>query len=467
MRTIGGLNLYGTATYGLSTYSVLAPPSDLALRLLDDPALGDGVSVGPSCSGGLRFVIQALNPTPVGGAVYGTAVYGTAVYSSSAGAWQDITDTFRGGSWNNGQNSPTTKAIIGTSTLTFDNRNGAMSPWALSGPFVGGGNRSWLRAGLIIRFGVIKTSALAAGLPALDTFSAFFTGKLETVVDDTSENVDGWVTVTLAELPTEAGGVTPADQAVFNGRGLSPTIWDAIVGASWPYQTDLKVPTEDAVCGPSVLTGSTSLVRIGNLTDNMHWDVVADGRGRMMIVRRHLADSAAGVVFANYPSGTQLPAVKILTYSSIERIIDQVIAARVTAADVIREDTRAMDQFGTINTGYGFPRNDLVLQDDVQVAALAQRVISLRAWDDHGIESMDIDADNDPIRLPAVLAFLACRGREVISFDVVYTHPSGHVLTETVVIEGQTHNIVMVEPGAAFKWTTTFKLGHSGVTTEV
>lgn len=434
-----------------------------------------GQVVGPRASGGLRLVVEALNPTAASDSVWGTALWGSGTWSSSVGGWVDISSRVRQVDWNTGQNAPNTKAVVGVATITLENLDGAASPWATSGAFVGNGtSTSWLRTGCLVRFGVVATTSLAAGLPALNTYSAFFTGKLENTTEETdADQTDAWVVLTLTETTVDFGSTTPNDQKVSNGRALSATVFESMVGAGWSYQTALTVPGEDTLVPDTTLQGNTSAGRIDLLTDGLHWDWLADGRGRLIIVKRHLSDTDSGIFFVNAPTSpfgpayTGLPAVAITTYSMVDRLLNQANGARVGGGPVIAEDTRSMARFSTIVNGYGFPRNDLILQTDAEVATLGQRVIALRAWDDLGIATVTLDLDQDSVNLPAALTYVACRAREMITFTVVYTHPSGSVLTEAVVIDGQHHTITPVgAPGTQLKWTATLSTGHAGNTFE-
>jgi hypothetical protein len=474
-RIIGGQSLYGTAVYSAAptfgaTYSEPAQLlTDLAARLLDDPLSTDGVSVGPHAVGQLRLVVQALNPTSATDSVYGTSVYGTGLYSVGVGNWMDITSRVRGVTWNNGQPAPNKKMQVGVATLDLDNRDGLLSPWATSGPFVGNTTRSWMRAGLIIRWGVILVNGAGWTLPGLDFFSAFFTGKVETIVEKTSQWVDAWNTLTLTETTADLGAVSPNDQATSSTRPLSSTILEALIASGWKYQTSLQVPKEDTFVGETTLSGGTSAARIDLLTDGMHWDFCANGRGQLEVVARHGADNEHTIqacILSSVPSVGELPIVDVTTYSNIERVVNQIEAARVNAGvgDVVdEEDDRSMQQFGIISTGYGFPRSDLVLVDDTAVAFLLSRVIALRAWDDLGFDTVTLDADQDPVNMPAILTFIACRGRDGVLAMVEYQHPSGKLLQEVVAFESQTHSIV--PEGGQMKWTCVLHTGHSGVAT--
>lgn len=452
----------GTGT----TWAATADVSDIEARLSENPSSACGAPIAPHASGALRFIVQLLDPTAGADSVWGTALWGSSAWSSSVGAWRDVSSRVRGATWTNGTTSPDGKATVGTATVTLDNRDGAVSAWATSGDFVGTGSSSWVRTGLLVRFGVIKVSALAVGLPALDDFSAFFTGKVEVPNEGTSENVDAWVDLELTETTADFA-VDGGSQNVNADRALSATIFDAITASGWPYQTSLMVPAEDTTVPSTALIGGTSSSRLDLLVDGLYWDWLADGRGRIIIVRRRLPESDAGLTFANAPAGSDVPVVEITTTSGVDNILNQVNAARINGPIITVEDDRSMLQFGTVTQRYGFPRDDLVLESDAEVTTLARRVLGLRAWDDLGVATIALDMDLDPVRLPAILTYLACRAREAVSFNVTYTHPSGAVLADAFVVEGQTHNLAPVgEPGTQLKWTCTLNVGHAGITSE-
>lgn len=451
----------GTAPFG-STWAAEVQGTDLAARMLDDPTTLMGASLGPHASGGLRFVVQALNPDAGTDSEWDSALWDSGIWSASVGNWVDISSYVRGITWKQGQGQPSGRAVVGTSTITLANRDGVVSPWATSGPFVGGGARSWVRAGLIVRFGVIKTSTLAAGLPTLATFSPFFTGKVDTTDEGTSDNTDAWVTITLVETTVDLA-TAPADQPTESYRWLSETIYEALFASGWRYQTALTVPSEDTLVADTTLSGGSTTERLQLLADGEHWDIVADGRGRVIVVQRRIASSDSGVTFSNQPAGAELPMTQDTTpYSSAERVINEPTAARVNGGPVTLNDSASITQFGMITSLYGFPRNDLVLSADAAVTALIRRVLSLRAFDDLGIATINLDADMDAVNLPAVMTYIACRAREGISFNVRWVHPSLNQFFEAVVVEGQEHSLTM--QGGQAKWTSTLSVGHAGTT---
>lgn len=452
-------SVWGTATWGSSTWGANPAADDLAARLLDNPDTGQGVSCGPHVGAGLRFVVQALSPN-VSDSVWGTATWGSGLWSSSRGVWVDISSYVRGLTWSQGTNAPDGRAVVGTATITLANRDGVASPWATSGFFAGFGNRSWLRAGLLIRWGVIQTSASPAGMPTLPTFSPFFTGKVEANVEGTSDNADAWVNISLVETTVDLA-VVPDDQAVHSYRHMSDTLYEAMLAGGWDYQTDLSVPNEDVLCADTTLTSLTSMERCQLLADCLHWDVMADGRGRLMAVQRRTAAADSGLSFSNNPTGAELPLTQdIQPFSSSERVINEVQAASVIGALQGAVDNLSQAQFGLLTNLFGFPRADLPIENDADVLALCRRVISLRAWDDLGIDTIAVDTDMDPVNWPIALGYIASVGRTNVSFTLRWVHPSGNQFLETVIIESQSHSITM--EGKQLKWTATLTTAHAG-----
>lgn len=495
-KTVVGRRIGGQTTWGSkgevwantdptnpsgATWAQPLGETDMEQRLYDDPTAIMGVPIGPTVTGGLRLVVQVLNPTAAFDTTWGVALWGSSHWSSSVGNWVDVSNRVRSVEWTNGTSSPNTKSNVGSGKLVLENLDGLVSPWATSGAFVGLSSTSWVRTGLIVRWGVVKTGTVSPCLPALDSFSPFFTGKVEGTQETNTDNVDSVVTLTLVETTVDLGSFAPVDMPLDDGRALTSVIFEALLDAGWPYQTSLDVPVEEVNVPATTLSGSaaggSANARLDLLTDGMHWDFLADGRGRIIIVRRHLPGSGysfAGtcshlINFANNPGANDTPVADMTTYSTIERLINQVTGGTVgTGALTTVEDTRSMAHFGTIANGYGYPRTDLVLQTDANVRALGQRVISLRAWDDLGVDTISLDADQDPVNLPGLLTFIAARGREGFQFGATYTHPSGSVFNENVIVEGQTHSIVAVDGkiGAALKWTATLSVGHAGLTSE-
>ena len=480
-RQIGGTSAYGTATYGLWSYS--NPSTPFIEKMIDDPADDAGVLFGPSAPADMRFIVELLDPNAGGTVLYGTAVYGTDLYSDSVGDWVDVSDRVRGLSWRIGVSDPTQKASVGTGTISFDNRDGAMSPWAMSGDFFGP-TRSWIRAGLIVRFGVLAPTVgaddggdrlIAAGVPDFTyeepgNFTPLFTGRVTDVSETMTENIDSQIDLVVAESSTDLAVGGSAN--IPAGKEIGSAILGQLTHSGWLWQNTLTLPDDNATCQESVLIGGSVNSRVGLLADGLHWDIVPDTRGRMRVLRRRTKDDARSpgyhdgsgnlTYFSNYPDVDypERPLVTAQPYTSDERIVNALSASRAGADALELQDNNSIAQFGKVTDGYGFPRTDLVLETDEQVSSLLRRVLSLRAWGDYGIAAVELNADMDPVAMPAVLAFYAGPGRFETALGIRWVHPSGAELTDVYVIEGQSHNIT--PQGDQLLWTATFQLGHAG-----
>lgn len=450
-RTVGGQTLWGSARWGVDTWASTTPQSTLMTRLLQDPATTTGVPLKSGSN--LRLVIEMLSPASASAATWGHAHWGVDHWPDTVGAWVDITNRVRGLSWTQGVTQPGARCEVGTGTATLNNLDGQVSPWASTGPFTLSG-QSFVRSGLILRWGVINTTTAI--------YSPFFTGKVESTPESVSENVDSWVDLNVVELTADLATVPPPEN-VASGRALSAVIGTVINDASWPYGLSYTAPDEDVDVCSALLADNSANERLQLLTGGMHWDFCADGRGQILVFQRHLSSHAMVATFANKPTGAQLPMADAQPYSDISRVLNRVTGSVVGGVEITRNDSGSESRFGVITNGYGFPEDGLVLVDEDAVTALANRVLSLRAWDDHGIGSVNLDADMSTSLLSA-MTDLACNARDGRPYGVVFTHPSGNVLTQTAVIEGQSHGITMM--GTQVKWTATLQVGHNGPVSE-
>ena len=446
---------------GQSTWMPQPFVTDYITQFLADPDPAGGVSIGPKPVGGLRLIVQAMDPSLGGTALWDVGHWDVDEWNASVGQWRDISAYVRGLHWRNGQSSPTARADVGDGTVTLKNRDGLTSPWATSGLFTFGGN-SWIKAGLLIRWGIMCTDIPGLGsLPGLNAFNSFFTGRVETVQEQTAENVDGWVDLTIVETTAELRGVP--DDEVYPAQSAASGVFNAALGAGWQYQRDMQAPRDDVPTDNIIISGKSSMERAQFFADCRHFDVIANGRGQLMLVERKHADGASGIVFSNDPTnydttlGTLCPMVTAQPYSTTERIINDVIAQGDTAAGVNEvQDLPSQNQHGIISHAFDFPRTDLPM-DSARITSLIQLVLNRRSRDDQGIASVDLHADQDTVHMPAIMTYIAAYARGNPSFNVHWFHPSGLSLKDIVVIEGQTHDITM--EGGQILWTATLDTG--------
>lgn len=477
MRTVGD----ATNKWGSSKWSGTAPDGphnaswqssdaeSIESTILDvDPGSSEGASVGARAAGTLRLVVEALNPMAGGASLWGTAKWGhTDTWGGGVGEWVDISARVRGIHWEQGTQSPGDLASIATATLTLENLDGDASPWATTGDFAGAGSRTWLRSGLVVRFGILCNNIAAAktatGL-TLHAFNPWFTGTVDTVADGTNEDADAYVTVECVELTSDLGTQPDTDIFTNDGEQLSGVLVQILEAVGWERQKGLQVPDDDVLTRSTTVTSEdrTSWEVLQYACANRYWQPVANGRGRVQIVERRPAVADTGLVFANKPTGTQYPVPRdgITPYSSTERVLNTVQAAYLWGDPQTEADSGSVRQFGAITDRFGFPRTDLFVATTADITSLQDKVLRQSAWDDLGIETVQLNADMDAVRLPAVLAFLGAYARDGYYFLVRWTHPSGRIFSEQCVVEGLVYDIVPA--GGQLSWTATLKTAHAG-----
>jgi hypothetical protein len=101
------------------------------------------------------------------------------------------------------------------------------------------------------------------------------------------------------------------------------------------------------------------------------------------------------------------------------------------------------------------PRTDLIVEDDETVLEVCRQIVLAASEDSIGVQSVSIDIDQDPLRLPLILAQYASRGlTEQTPLLLAWTHPSKTaVFNDALMIDGFSHNLTM--QGNQAKWTCT------------
>lgn len=457
MRVVGGESSWGSAEWGSGSWGLATADSDLAALCALDPDPSAGVSVGSRASGGLRFVVELQNPTQSGNAPaaqWGVAQWGSASWAADAGTWQDITARVRGLSWAQGQHDALNRYEAATASVTLDNRDGALCPWATTGAFTSAGE-SWLVAGLVIRWGVLCTSALDGTLPPLDAYTPLLTGRLELVQEGTQDNVDAWVTLNVVDTWTDLAST--ADPVTLAPQDLARAIFATALAGGWKFQQGtIEVPDDTVDILGVTLTGNSTIERLQLLADCRHWDVITDGRGRIKVIPRKTVDGAqpgVPLVFSNDPTGTELPLVTPEPFSSTDRVLNVATASRTSGTPQTARSSASISKYGgELTNRFGFPRTDLPLAD-ADVLALCQKVVRLRARDAIGISAISLNSDQDLVKMIPVLTYLASTARGAIPFGVRWVHPSLKELAMNLLSEGQTHNVTM--EGTTLLWTAT------------
>lgn len=414
---------------------------------------------------GVRNTNQSMWDTEAGG--WDELTWDDTNYAS----WVDITARVRGLEWDRGSTDPISQPEVGTATLTLDNQDGEVSPWATSGPFtnpvdsqpvwdlsawdesIPGSASSLIRPGAPMRFGVTLDDS--EWLP-------FFTGLIESIDEDSQDNVDAWVTITLVDIGSALAAIGQGNGTTGGGLLVDGAVGDnmltgLLADIAWPYALDAFIGSTLFVTAayqvPDVtqnrLEAAQQLCISGNAT------LIASSAGTIGPVDRGF-HTDSGFIFSNDPAGGELPLVALTPYSSTDRILNVATGTRVGGTAQTATDPVSVDQFGVQANALGWPQSDLLLHDDGDVLTLAGLVVDSQSEDFLGISSIDVDADQAPTSLFFDLSTLATAGIETQGrFAVRWVHPSGNVFEVDVWLLGFSHSITM--QGNQAKWVATLR----------
>lgn len=389
--------------------------------------------------------------------------------------WVDVTDRVRGFSWGGGVDDPLSQPQVATATVTLANLDGEVSPWARTGPFTNpvgsapiwdstpwdtetiASGASLIRAGTPVRFGVTRASGLPSYLP-------WFTGTIETTAESTDSNADAWVDLNLVDVAASlaaAGSSNGTDGGGFLTDGFpAAAILTGLLGdAKSPYALDSLVTVDPsplfntAPCNVPDATANR-LQAAQQLCDSVNVTFYGTPGGLFGLVDKSLRDAtilpesyALPALFSNNPDSLSVPiAVDAVTpYASTDRLLNSATGTRSVdgALPQTVTDAESVAQFDIQANALGWPRSDLLLQNDVDVLTLLSQVVDAQAGDFLGVSAIDVDADIRPAVLFPVLAVIAAFGMQGLTFTLEWTHPSGEVFTIDLYVIGFSFGLTM------------------------
>lgn len=258
--------------------------------------------------------------------------------------WNDVTAKVRGLEWDRGAQDPITQPEVGTATITFENTDGEMSPWATTGPFANpatsgpGSEASLVRPGMPVRFGVTRINPSTS----VEAWVPFFTGFIETVAEDTQDGVDGWVTVTLVDVASQLAAIGGSQGTTGSGffvegatlAGMAAgLVSDAANNATdansttFPYVINTSLNPGDPLQNTAPLQlpdpQLNRLVALQLIATSTHTLLIARAQGDLFVTDANSINAFAST-FSNHPSGAELPAVNVTPYSSTDRLLNTV-----------------------------------------------------------------------------------------------------------------------------------------------
>lgn len=387
--------------------------------------------------------------------------------------WVDVSDRVRALDWDRGSTDPISSSPeVGTAAVTLENLDGELSPWATTGPFTNpvdstplwdvgkwdaetpGANASMIRPNTPVRFGA--TFSDGSWLP-------FFTGLIESIEEGSDDqNVDAWVTITIADICSALAGITDAASGagLIAGDDAASMFFALLDDVSFAY--DAEVVDTGAAIDPTTVPMQIPDPTINRLqaaqriAASVFAYVIGTSDGRVAMVSFSSGVASALPTFSNDPTNTEFPALGFVPYSSIDRLLNQASGTRVGG---ITQSTRSPDSvaaYGPQANALGWPRDDLLNASDGDVLAVLVAVVAAQATDFLGISEIDVDADLQPSGLFAALCLIASEGLEApTGIAARWVHPSATAFSTNVLLAGFHHTITM--EGTQAKWTASLR----------
>lgn len=192
-----------------------------------------------------RFAVELALPT---GDTWGRGTWKSARWAGSSGlAWVPVTGRVRGWSLDRGSDTPGDRPRVATASITLDNVDGRLCPWAASPATGHVSHRSYYAAGTLVRFGFKYGSRW---LPQ-------FTGEVETWDPQMMErHADGSITITAVDLLARLGQIDEQPVAAQGaGEGVAARLARLLAACSYPGDLSTIV-TRGATLRPTTLAGN-------------------------------------------------------------------------------------------------------------------------------------------------------------------------------------------------------------------
>lgn len=404
-------DLWGAARWGVDRWGAVQIPD-----LLQQPPVLDGRGI-PTGIYDWRFVVEILLPTDTD-SIWGIGVWGEATWGQYA--WTDITPWVRGAAWGRGSDEPYGRPRVGTGTLTLASLEDEWSPWNPTPPL---GSAAFFAPGTLIRAGCRSSEDTRAGgwLPQftmlVDQWPVSYVG---------ANGVDRFVDVQLVETTRDLSAID--DNAlpglVGGGEGPVDRIERLLDAAGWQYgllveaQSILAAPgaypmqstemtqnrlaecylTADSCdvifrsdkTGAALLTNVEYVGAVGDadpaILQLYEFSRLDNGLGVMPYFgvdwRRNDGNTVAGP-YLTLPYQVQT----LTTLNDDDNLTNDVRLARVGGTQQVYEQTASISRFGRRS----LVRGDLIVNNDLAVAQIAQYISIRRGLNTLRVASVDIE----------------------------------------------------------------------------
>lgn len=418
--------------------------------LADPPSRTVGTLLSPADPFALKWSCQVLDPYEPGGLVWDVGHWDVDDWQG-VGEWVELTGIVRGVQYQGGADQPGGDPVTGTSTLTVENYDGAVSPWATTGPFAPLG-RTYLRVGALIRFGCTSNEVV---------YYCHFAGRIETMPESSESGADGWVDITLVDVGADLAAIDNPAAEVPVGAGDGPTARFATLTSdaefAFPVDTTTYAPAiAAATTFQATDLGGNRLTEARLTAASCASRLVAAGGTLILAAPLSILSESDVWTLSNNPGVGDLPIPidGVTPFADNQRILNVVTGGITGGLTVTVEDSESRGQYGPVSSNFGFPRTDFICNEEATLTAIVAGALGAHAWDEVGIATVALDADMSPLlwyamNLMSGVTGLVLRPR----LRIHWTHPSGQVLNLSVLFDG--FNFGMVMAGDQAKWTGT------------
>ncbi len=374
-----------------------------------------------------------------------TAASGTGIWDASLWdegtwgpdiAWTDISayvqdlSTFRGRSRENDRYQ------TGTATLTLRNLDGRFTPANTAGPYAAGGV-SQIRPRMPVRIRATWDSV---------TYPLFY-GRAETWQDQhPAQGYDAVTILNVVDGLAELAAFNGAEQSSQGAGELSGArIHRILANMGWTLGTDVE---PGSATMQATTLAQNAFTEAALTVDSEGGALWADPDGSIVFEDRYaLIENVRSYTSQVAFGSTVAISDPVVEYSS-DTLRNVVSLARVGGTQITTSDLASQALYGE----RGWSRNDLICEDDAQVASLAEQLLATwKAPEYRVVEATVFGVRSPTAHWPHVLG-RRIRDRASVTATV---HASGVTIARNVFIDGIAHNIRNKD------WSTTFYFGSA------
>lgn len=378
----------------------------------------------------------------VASAASGTGLWDSSLWDTGTWgpdvAWTDISEYVQEISTFRGRSRESDRYQTGSATLTLKNLDGRFTPANLSGPYVAGGV-SQIRPRVPVRVSATWDSV---------KYPLFY-GRVESWQDQYP--MFGYNAVTIASAVDGLAELAAFDGAEQVSQGAGETsglrIHRILAHAGWTLDTNIAPGTATM---QATTLAQDAFTEAALTTDSEGGALWAEADGSIVFEDRYALIENARSNTSQVAFGTTVVITDPVVEYSSDTLHNIVAIARVGGTQYETSDLESRALYGD----RAWSRNDLICEDDDQVASLAEQLLATwKAPEYRVVEATVFGVRSPAVHWPHVLG-RRIRDRASVTATV---HVSGVTVARNVFVDGVAHNIRNKD------WSTTFYFGSASM----